>query len=80
MKEAAEVCNQIAPEHVELSVQDPETLMADIRHAGAIFLGRYTSSRLVIIALDQVMSCRLLELQDFLLHWGFMIFRNAPRS
>jgi len=46
MKEAAEVCNQIAPEHVELSVQDPETLMADIRHAGAIFLGRYTSESL----------------------------------
>jgi len=46
MKEAAEVCNQIAPEHVELSVQDPETLMGDIRHAGAIFLGRYTSESL----------------------------------
>ncbi len=46
MKEAAEVCNQIAPEHVELSVQDPETLTADIRHAGAIFLGRYTSESL----------------------------------
>lgn len=46
MKEAADVCNQIAPEHVELSVEDPETLMADIRHAGAIFLGRYTSESL----------------------------------
>jgi len=46
MQEAAEICNQIAPEHVELSVQDPETLMADIRHAGAIFLGRYTSESL----------------------------------
>ena len=46
MKEAADVCNQIAPEHVELSVADPESLMADIRHAGAIFLGRYTSESL----------------------------------
>ncbi|MDA9909343.1 histidinol dehydrogenase [Gammaproteobacteria bacterium] len=46
LKDAAEVCNLIAPEHVELSVEDPQSLMADIRHAGAIFLGRYTSESL----------------------------------
>jgi histidinol dehydrogenase len=46
LKDAAEVCNLIAPEHVELSVEDPQSLMADIKHAGAIFLGRYTSESL----------------------------------
>ncbi len=38
--------NRIAPEHLELSVADPETYVDDIRHAGAIFMGRYTSEAL----------------------------------
>jgi len=46
LKQAAQVCNLIAPEHVELSVANPRALMDDIRHAGAIFLGRYTSESL----------------------------------
>lgn len=40
--EAADVANRIAPEHLELSVVEPERLAAAIEHAGAIFLGRYT--------------------------------------
>jgi len=32
----------LAPEHLELAVKDPESLSENIRHAGAIFLGRYT--------------------------------------
>lgn len=43
LSEAAEVANRIAPEHLELSVEDPEALLPQIRHAGAIFLGRYTA-------------------------------------
>ncbi|MEH6576380.1 MAG: histidinol dehydrogenase [Amphritea sp.] len=46
MDEAAEVCNRIAPEHLELSVADPEALLPKIRHAGAIFMGRYTAEAL----------------------------------
>jgi histidinol dehydrogenase len=38
---AAALVNQIAPEHVELALADPDPLSARIRHAGAIFLGRY---------------------------------------
>lgn len=34
--------NRIAPEHLELSVDDPDSLLDDIRHAGAIFMGRHT--------------------------------------
>ena len=42
LDEAAELSNQIAPEHLELCVADPETLMKKIRNAGAIFLGHYS--------------------------------------
>ncbi|HEY5791062.1 MAG TPA: histidinol dehydrogenase, partial [Gammaproteobacteria bacterium] len=40
---AAAVVNHVAPEHLELSVADPQALLPAIRHAGAIFLGRYTA-------------------------------------
>lgn len=43
LDEAADVCNRIAPEHLELSVDEPEKLAEKIRHAGAIFMGRYTA-------------------------------------
>jgi histidinol dehydrogenase len=43
---AAELCNYIAPEHLELSVADPQALADKVRHAGAIFLGRYTAEAL----------------------------------
>jgi histidinol dehydrogenase len=43
LDEAAEIANRIAPEHLELSVRDPEPLLAKIRHAGAIFVGPYSS-------------------------------------
>ena len=46
MKEAVDVVNIIAPEHLELSVANPEQLLPDIRHAGAIFMGRYTAEAL----------------------------------
>ena len=46
LAEAAEVANYIAPEHLELSVADPQALLPSIRHAGAIFLGRHTAEAL----------------------------------
>ncbi len=46
LEEAAEVSNRIAPEHLELSVEDPEAVLGRIRHAGAIFMGRYTAEAL----------------------------------
>lgn len=44
--EAIAVSNRIAPEHLELSVADPELLLPKIRHAGAIFMGRFTPEAL----------------------------------
>jgi histidinol dehydrogenase len=43
MQQAVEVANFIAPEHLELSVEDPQSMAKQIRHAGAIFMGRYTA-------------------------------------
>lgn len=42
LKDAPALINRMAPEHLELAVEDPDALAADVRHAGAIFLGRYT--------------------------------------
>jgi histidinol dehydrogenase len=46
MEEAIEVANHIAPEHLELSIDDAEQWATKIRHAGAIFMGRYTAEAL----------------------------------
>ena len=43
MAEAVEVANFIAPEHLELSVDNPDEMAKQIRHAGAIFMGRFTA-------------------------------------
>jgi len=46
LNEACDVVNRIAPEHLELAVGDPDVLLPRIRHAGAIFLGAYSSEAL----------------------------------
>ena len=43
LNEACEIANRIAPEHLELSVAKPRALLPKLRHAGAIFLGRWSS-------------------------------------
>ncbi len=45
-EQAIAICNRIAPEHLELSVEDPEAWLPKIRHAGAIFMGRHTAEAL----------------------------------
>ncbi|MDC0471341.1 histidinol dehydrogenase [Candidatus Pseudothioglobus singularis] len=44
--EAIQISNRIAPEHLELSVEDPEGIVDEIKHAGAIFMGKYSSEAL----------------------------------
>ena len=46
LEEACALVNRIAPEHLELAVAEPESLLAKIRHAGAIFLGGYSCEAL----------------------------------
>ncbi|MFN6942645.1 MAG: histidinol dehydrogenase, partial [Parvibaculum sp.] len=42
LEDAAPLVDRLAPEHLELAVDDPESLLAKISNAGAVFLGRYT--------------------------------------
>ncbi|MDQ6621636.1 MAG: histidinol dehydrogenase [Pseudomonadota bacterium] len=46
LEQACELANRVAPEHLELAVREPRTLLPCIRHAGAIFLGHHTSEAL----------------------------------
>jgi histidinol dehydrogenase len=46
LDDAAAISNTIAPEHLELSVADPDALLPKLRHAGAIFMGRNTCEAL----------------------------------
>jgi len=46
LRDACEIVNTIAPEHLELSVDAPKELLQNIRHAGAVFMGRYTAEAL----------------------------------
>ena len=46
LDEACAMVNRIAPEHLELSVENPQALLPKIRHAGAIFMGRFSSEAL----------------------------------
>ncbi|WP_197432955.1 histidinol dehydrogenase [Janthinobacterium sp. B9-8] len=46
LHEACEIANYIAPEHLELSIATPEAYLAELRHAGAIFMGKFTSESL----------------------------------
>jgi len=46
LQQACDIANEIAPEHLEMSMEQPEVWTAKIRHAGAIFMGRYSSEAL----------------------------------
>ena len=46
LTQCLEVSDAIAPEHLELSVEDPQSWLPSVRHAGAIFLGRYSAEAL----------------------------------
>jgi histidinol dehydrogenase len=46
LDDAIMVANRVAPEHLELSIEDPQAIVQRIRHAGAIFMGRYTAEAL----------------------------------
>lgn len=46
LSNAAVIANHVAPEHLELSIEEPQALLPEIQHAGAIFMGRYTAEAL----------------------------------
>lgn len=42
LEDGAQIANRVAPEHLEIATREPEAILAHVRHAGAVFLGRYT--------------------------------------
>ncbi len=46
LDEAVALCNRVAPEHVEIATANPDALLPKVRHAGAIFVGHYSSEAL----------------------------------
>ncbi len=46
LDDAIAITNRVAPEHLELSIDDPMAVVDQVRHAGAIFMGRYTAEAL----------------------------------
>ncbi|HJW53546.1 MAG TPA: histidinol dehydrogenase, partial [Burkholderiaceae bacterium] len=46
LDEAIALCNRVAPEHVEIATANPDALLPKVRHAGAIFVGHYSSEAL----------------------------------
>ncbi len=57
LNEACEISNYISPEHLELSVENPQEWAKKIRHAGAIFMGRYTGESLGDYCAGRTMCC-----------------------
>ena len=79
LDEAIGISNRIAPEHLELSVAEPEAMLVDIRHAGAVFSAVTHRRPWVITALAPITSCRPRPRRAFHRHWVFMISKSAPR-
>ena len=75
--DAVKISNRIAPEHLELSVEDPESIVDDIKHAGAIFMGNTLLKRSVITALELIMFCPPQVLQGFHHPLVFMTLQNG---
>ena len=67
IKSSISLANQIAPEHLELAIDNSKKYLKEIKNAGAIFLGKYLLKQLVITLLVLTMSYQQIELQNFLL-------------
>ena len=79
LDEACEIANYISPEHLELSVENPQEWAKKIRHAGAIFMGRYTSESLGrLLSQAPTTFYRPAARRVSLLLWEHMISKNAP--
>ena len=78
LDEACRIANDIAPEHLEISTENPEQWTAKIRHAGAIFMGRYSPRRWATTAPAPTMCCRPRAQRAFPRRWACTTSRSAP--
>ena len=80
LEQACVLANRIAPEHLELSVADPEALLPQIRYAGAIFMGRFTPEALGDYCAGPNHVLPPPAPRASLRRWASMTFRSARRS
>lgn len=80
LDEACAIANRIGPEHLELSVEQPEKWVEKIRHAGAIFLGAIPLKPSATIVLGPTMFYPLHVPPASHHHWVYMTFKNAAVS
>ena len=78
-QQAIALINRIAPEHLELSVEDPQAWLPEIRHAGAIFMGATLPKHWVTTVPDQIMCCPPRPQPAFHRRWVSMTSRSAAR-
>ena len=78
LDEAAEISNYIAPEHLELSVEEPLEFSKKIKHAGAIFMGRDTCEAFGDYCAGPNHVLPTSVQQVFLSRLASMTFRNVP--
>ena len=80
LEEAVQLANHLAPEHLELSVREPEALLEKIRHAGAIFLGKFSSEVLGDYCAGPNHVLPTGRTARFSSPWEYTTSRNAPTS
>ena len=79
LDEAVEVANHIAPEHLELSVAEPQAMAAKIKHAGAIFMGLIPPRRWATIVPAPTTCCPPRAPRASPRRWACTISRSARR-
>ena len=78
LDEACEIANYISPEHLELSVENPQEWAKKIRHAGAISWDAIPVKALATIVQVPTTFCRPAARRVSLLLWEHMTSKNAP--
>ena len=77
MEEACEISNRIAPEHLEVSSREPHRWEPLLKHAGAIFLGAFTSEAWATTAPARTTCCRPAAPRAFRRRWASTTSRSA---
>jgi histidinol dehydrogenase len=80
LNEACQIANRIAPEHLELCVEDAEAWLPKVRHAGAVFLGGYSSEALGDYCAGPNHVLPTARTARFSSPWAFTTSRNVPTS
>lgn len=71
---AFEIANEIAPEHLELELEDAKSYLEKVEYAGAVLLGKYSPNRSETISQVLTIRCLQADRQSMPTHSAYMIF------